>query len=33
MVLLSVRFPPKLTRLTPVIVRYVERDMVGAARK
>jgi hypothetical protein len=30
---LSVRVPPDLTRLTPEIVRYVERDMVGAARK
>ncbi len=33
MVLLSVRFPPQLTRLTPAIVRYVERDTLGAARK
>lgn len=30
---LSVRVPPDLTRLTPEIVRYVERDTVGAARK
>jgi hypothetical protein len=30
---LSVRVPPDLTRLTPEIVHYVERDMVGAARK
>jgi hypothetical protein len=33
MVLLSVRLPPKLNRVTPVIIRYFERDTVGAARK
>jgi hypothetical protein len=33
LVLLSVRFPPDLARLTPAIVRYVERDVVDAARK
>jgi hypothetical protein len=33
MVHLSVRFPPKLTRLTEVIIRYVEQVTVGAARK
>jgi hypothetical protein len=33
MVRLSVRLPPDLVRLTPAIVSYVERDVVGAARK
>jgi hypothetical protein len=33
MLLLSVRLPPKLDRLTPVIIRYFERDTVGAGRK
>jgi hypothetical protein len=33
LVLLSVRFPPDLARLTPAIVRYVERAAVGAARQ
>jgi len=33
MVRLSVRFPPDLARLTPAIVRCVERDAVGAPRK
>jgi len=33
LVLLSVRFPPDLTRLTPVIVRFVKRDSVGAPHK
>ncbi|MGA3242899.1 MAG: hypothetical protein ABSG03_42200, partial [Bryobacteraceae bacterium] len=33
MVRLSVRFLPDLPRLTPAIVRYVERNVVGAARK
>jgi hypothetical protein len=32
-VLLSVRVPANLTRLTPQIVRYVERDTVAAAQK
>jgi hypothetical protein len=31
--LLSVRLPPDLAMLTPAIVRYVERNAVGAARK
>jgi hypothetical protein len=29
LVLLSVRFPPDLARLTPTIIRYVERDVLG----
>jgi hypothetical protein len=32
-VLLSVRVPAKLTRLTPQIVRYAERNTLAAARK
>jgi len=33
LVLLSVRFPPNLSRLAPTIVRYVERQVVVAGRK
>jgi hypothetical protein len=33
LVLLSVRVPPALAGLTPAIIRYVERDAVGALRK
>ena len=33
LVLLSARLPPDLTRLTPVIVRFVEGDSVGAAHR
>lgn len=33
LLLLSVRFPRDLARLTPTIVRYVERDAVAATRK
>ncbi len=33
LILLSVRFPPDLARLTPAIVRYIERDAAGGARQ
>jgi len=33
LVLLSVRFPPDLSRLTPAIVRYFKREAVVATRK
>jgi hypothetical protein len=33
LVLLSVRLPPDLARLTPAIISYVERDAAGTARK
>jgi hypothetical protein len=33
LVLLSVRFPPDLARLTPAIISYVEQDAAGTARK
>jgi hypothetical protein len=33
LLLLSVRFPPDLSRLVPTIVRYVEREAVAAPRK
>jgi hypothetical protein len=33
LVLLSVRVPPALARLTPVIVGQAERDTIGAVRK
>ena len=33
LVLLSVRFPPDLARLTPTIIRYVERDVLGGASR
>jgi len=33
LVRLSVRFPPDLARLTPTIIRYIERDVVGGASR
>jgi hypothetical protein len=33
LVLLSVRFPPDLSRLAPTIIRYVEREIVAANGK
>ena len=33
LVLLSVRFPPDLARLTPTIIRYVELDVLGSATR
>jgi hypothetical protein len=33
LILLSVRFPPDLARLTPTIIRYLERDALGGASR
>ena len=33
LVLLSVRFPPDLSRLAPTIIRYFEREVVAVTRK
>jgi len=33
MLLLSMRFPPDLARLTPMIVDYLERETMGGSRK